>query len=88
MQHWLEAIQFDLIGNDQDNTLRGNSGDNNIDGRDGIDTFVLCNSQDSYTIESEQEQLIINGLDGTDTLSDIEKVHFADRLVSIEELDN
>ena len=78
----------DLIGNDQDNTLRGNSGDNHIDGRDGIDTFVLCNSQDSYSIEFEQEQLIINGVDGRNTLSDIEEVHFADGLVRIEELAN
>ena len=75
-----------LTGNSKDNVLRGNSGDNNLDGGEGQDTAVYCDALEDHTISREGTTLVISGPSGTDRLSDIEWVHFADGLVTAADL--
>jgi hypothetical protein len=75
-----------LLGNDQDNSLRGNQADNSIDGKSGDDTFILCANRADYEINIG-DSITISGPEGTDTLVDIESIHFADGKLSVGELD-
>jgi len=70
-----------IIGNDEDNTLRGNSADNVLDGSVGTNTVVYCNPESSYTITVDGTGFIVSGTDGTDTLRNIDTIHFSDTLV-------
>ena len=71
-----------LQGNAWDNTLRGNSADNTLDGADGEDTAVYCQTRADYTFSRNGDNLEVSGEAGTDTLIDIEWIHFADGRVS------
>ncbi|WP_421845272.1 hypothetical protein [Mycobacterium sp.] len=67
-----------LIGNDLDNTLRGNQSDNQLDGAGGTDVAIYCHAADLYAVTRDGADVIVTGPDGTDTLSNIERVHFLD----------
>lgn len=67
-----------LTGNNLDNTLRGNAGDNVLDGNDGDDTVIYCNESAAYSMTSAADWITVSGPDGTDTLRNIEMLHFAD----------
>lgn len=76
-----------LIGNEQDNTLRGNVGDNQLFGGTGQDTVVYCHPLSSYELAWEEDILIVKGqLDGVDRLESIEWIHFADGLIKAADL--
>ncbi|MEM6991599.1 MAG: hypothetical protein AAF721_13925 [Myxococcota bacterium] len=75
----------DLIGNDEDNTLRGNQGDNEIEGGLGEDTVVYCRVRSEYTMESAAGELTVTGPDGSDVLRGIERIHFADEIVTVDD---
>ena len=75
-----------LFGNQQDNHLRGNTADNIIDGGDGEDSMIYCLPYSSYSITVDGGYLLISGPDGSDSLSNIEWLHFADGLLSVESL--
>lgn len=72
-----------LQGNDLDNTLRGNSSDNTLDGGAGTDTAIYCKKQAEYTISTEGDVTTVTGPDGTDTLTGVEKIAFADTVVDL-----
>ena len=71
-----------VVGNDDDNVLRGNAGDNALDGGDGTDVAVFSGPRDGYELSRQDGVLIVRDLtasrDGTDTLVDIEVLRFAD----------
>lgn len=73
-----------LVGNDLDNTLRGNSADNTLDGGAGNDTVIYCSNASEYTVTSDSSdgttKVTVSGPDGTDTLLNIEQIHFADEI--------
>jgi hypothetical protein len=74
-----------IIANDQDNTLRGNGADNLLDGSSGEDTVVYCNPASDYTVTGEGAEYTVTGPDGTDTLLNIERIHFSDGLLKTSE---
>lgn len=75
-----------IVGNAQDNTLRGNAGNNALDGGDGDDLVVYCEAQSAYAFEAVDGGVQVSGPDGTDTLRNVERVHFADGVVEVDAL--
>jgi len=72
----------DLIyGNDASNALDGRGGADTIIGGLGVDTAKFSDSRSAYLISSTTGTRTVTGPDGTDTLSSIERLQFADALV-------
>ncbi len=70
-----------LLGTN-DNSVTVNELDNNITGNAGVNTVIFSGKSSEYKITTNQNQTIvtdtISGRDGTNTLTDIEKLQFAD----------
>ncbi|MGI9212067.1 MAG: Calx-beta domain-containing protein, partial [Methylococcaceae bacterium] len=82
-----EAGDDTLTGNAGDDTLEGGAGDDEIDGGLGDDQVVYTGNQSDYQItldEDGQTWVIanINGDEGTDRLSHIETLRFADGVIT------
>lgn len=76
-----------LTGNAQANRLQGLSGNDTLTGGAGTDTAVYTSTATSYQLGFGTGELTLqdrSGTDGTDTLSNIELLQFADRLVHVE----
>ncbi|MGI9213065.1 MAG: Ig-like domain-containing protein, partial [Methylococcaceae bacterium] len=75
-----------LIGNGGDDTLTGGAGDDEIDGGEGDDTVSYQGNRDDYSVflDTDSQTWIVediesgNGDEGTDRLSNIETIQFAD----------
>lgn len=65
-----------LTGNALDNTLTGSGGNDTLDGGAGLDVAIFDGNRASYTIGAGGTG--VSGPDGTDTLSNIERLQFAD----------
>jgi len=87
-----------LIGDSGDNVLKGGSGTDSIDGGAGNDTIsggadidmaIFSGVRSSYTITTQDGVLKVKdnlGTDGTDTLTNIEKLQFADATWDVTDL--
>ena len=75
-----------IQGNGHDNLLRGNPGDNTLDGGDGFDAVIYCHARDAYVFQPDGQTLIVQGPDGSDTLINIEAIHFADGMVDVDSI--
>ena len=64
-----------LAGND---ILIGLAGNDSLDGGTGLDTAVYSNHRSGYTVTKPPGGLGVTGPEGADTLSGIERLHFAD----------
>ena len=73
-----------VVGNDLDNTFVSNAGSNDLVGGAGEDTVVYCSARADFEVAREGEVLRVSG-HGTDTLQDIEVLHFLDGAVSAED---
>ena len=70
-----------LIGNAADNRIKGNGGNDTIDGGGGTNTAVFNGNYADYTISSVGGTTTVQattGTDGTDTLTNIRYLEFAD----------
>jgi Ca2+-binding RTX toxin-like protein len=76
-----------LQGGSGDDTLSGGSGDDTIDGGGGTDTFLLSGPKSHYTITpvGPGAYTVTDnvGTDGTDQISNIEKIQFSDGVLSL-----
>jgi len=73
-----------LIGDAKDNTLEGGSGDDILDGGAGVDTAVYWANSSNYTWSlNANGTWTVKGLEGTDTLLNIEKLQFSDKTVTL-----
>eukprot|EP01030_Chromulinospumella_sphaerica_P002444 gene2444-2394_t len=76
-----------LTGNAGSNVLLGGRGDDSIDGGAGVDTAVFSGNVADYTISTSAAGITTVkanvGADGTDTLTRIESMAFADKTVSL-----
>lgn len=75
-------------GNALNNVLTGNSSNNVIDGGAGFDTAVFSGQYSQYHVTDNNGQVTIadtvSNRDGTDTLSNIERVQFADKTIGLD----
>lgn len=65
-------------------TLNGGAGNDTLDGGSGIDTAIYSNSRENYSISGTASGISISGTDGNDTLSNIERLQFADKKLAID----
>ena len=77
-----------ITGNDADNILRGNGGNDTIDGGAGTaDVAVFSRDFSNYTITESGGTVTVAhndlGADGTDTLTNIEFIDFADKRYTV-----
>lgn len=75
-----------ITGNSADNELTGGAGNDTLDGGDGIDTAIYSAAQSEYQLVNSGGNLVISGIDGTDTLSNIEKLSFNGTVVEVSSL--
>ena len=73
-----------ITGNKYKNNIQGNAGNDMIDGGDNFDLAIYSGDFSDYTLTINNKKVIIkdnrsSANDGTDTLSNIEKLSFADK---------
>ncbi|MGI9213570.1 MAG: calcium-binding protein, partial [Methylococcaceae bacterium] len=76
-----------LLGNGGDDTLKGGAGDDEIDGGEGDDLAVYTGNQGDYqiTLDEDGQTWVIDGDEGTDRLTRIETLRFADGDIALAE---
>ncbi len=70
-----------MRGNSGNNVLRGNGGDDVIDGGLGTDTVVFSGNRSAYTIAWNGQVATVTGPDGTDIITNVEFLQFADQTI-------
>ncbi|MBK9572636.1 MAG: calcium-binding protein [Rhodoferax sp.] len=81
------ALDNVLLGNEGHNSFTGAGGNDNIDGGAGADTAVYSGKRAEFTVSKTSTGLSVvdsRGSDGTDTLTNIERLQFADARVAID----
>jgi len=76
-----------LVGTVAKDVLTGKGGDDTINGRDGIDTVVCAGNRSNYTLTRGASSYTVTdktGADGTDALTNIERVKFTDGLLALD----
>jgi Ca2+-binding RTX toxin-like protein len=76
-----------IIGNAANSLLRGNAGNDTIDGGSGADAAVWGGSARQFTLAFAGAGVVVGdttGAEGTDTLVNVERLHFADKTVIVE----
>lgn len=76
-----------LVGNDADNVFAGGGGNDTIDGGAGIDTALYAGPSSRYAITQDGATFTVRdltGRDGTDTLVNVERLQFADKVVVLD----
>ncbi|MFC5343983.1 DUF4214 domain-containing protein [Brevundimonas staleyi] len=71
-----------IYGNSADNILTGGAGNDRIDGGLGADTVVFSGNRSAYTITWNGYLGTVVGPDGTDTISNVEFLQFADQRIA------
>jgi hypothetical protein len=71
-----------LNGGDGNDTLVGLGGKDTIDGGSGLDTAVFQGAFQAYTIVQTADGLTVSGPDGTDTLVNVERLEFANGVIT------
>ena len=71
-----------IRGNSGNNSLRGNGGNDQIDGGLGTDTVVFSGNRSQYTITWNGQIGTVVGPDGTDTITNVEWLQFADTSIA------
>ncbi len=73
-----------LNGGAGDDTINGGGENDVIDGGDGTDTAVYSGIRAAYTITTTNGVTTISGLEGTDTLRNVERIQFQDQVVVLQ----
>ena len=71
-----------LFGSSGDNVLTGGAGNDRIDGGLGTDTVVFSGNRSAYTITWNGQTANVVGPDGTDVISNVEFLRFADHTIA------
>lgn len=77
------ALDDHIFGGAGDDRINGGAGDDAIDGGDGIDTAAFSASRAQYTISTVGGVTTVTGPDGTDTLTNVEQLLFAEGLFDV-----
>jgi len=76
-----------LIGNKVNNTFTGNGGNDTIDGGLGLDLANYTGAHGNYTITASGSVALVkatSGTEGSDTLFNIERLHFSDENIALD----
>jgi len=73
-----------LQGGAGNDTLEGLGGSDVLDGGSGVDTAVYAGKRADFTIARSGSSFLISGASGKDTLTNVERVHFADADVALD----
>ena len=74
-----------LTGNALANVLDGGTGNDTLDGGSGVDTAIFSGLSASYSVTKTSTGYTVNdnvGSDGTDTLTNIERLQFIDKTIA------
>ncbi|MCP4047390.1 MAG: hypothetical protein GY732_15545, partial [Gammaproteobacteria bacterium] len=78
-----------IIGSAADDEIHGGAGSDRLYGGEGDDIAVFTNNSTSYSLRKNSNGSITvedkTGSDGTDTVSDVETLRFADKDISVQE---
>jgi hypothetical protein len=72
-----------LIGSAFDDTLAGDAGNNTLHGGAGNDTALFTGNLGSYTVQDFGSKVLVSGPDGTDTLTGVEHLQFANATLNV-----
>ena len=72
-----------LYGLDGNDTLTGGLGNDTLDGGTGVDTAVFTGNYSAYTVTRTSDTALTVVGEGTDKLTNIERLQFADRTITI-----
>jgi Ca2+-binding RTX toxin-like protein len=72
-----------LNGGDGNDTLWGGAGNDVLDGGAGYNTAKFSGNRADYTIQNTADGIVVAGLDGTDTLKNIQVLVFADQAIGL-----
>ena len=84
---WGSPLSEPILGSNDGDILKGLAGDDTLDGGVGFDTGLWDSVVTNYELNSTNSGWKVidkTGADGTDTLTNIEKLQFSDRTVIIE----
>lgn len=74
-----------LIGNVANNTFTGGGGDDTVNGGGGVDAAVYTGARAGHTVTVAATQTTVSGgADGTDTLTNVERLQFSDTNVALD----
>jgi hypothetical protein len=73
-----------LRGDNGKDTLFGDLGDDILNGGNGVDTALFSGNRSQYVVTVTESGYIVTGLEGTDTLIDIERIQFADTNLALD----
>jgi hypothetical protein len=87
-QLWGSSLADSLNGGTGNDTLRGAGGDDRLEGASGTDTAWFTGASPQYDIVPAGTGVVrvvdkVGGRDGTDTVSGVEVLRFADRLIGL-----
>lgn len=71
-----------IRGNSANNRITGNGGNDVIDGGLGVDTVVFSGNRSQYTVTWNGQVGTVVGPDGTDTITNVEFLQFADQTIA------
>lgn len=72
-----------LDGGADNDILNGGADNDTLNGGDGVDTAVFAGDRSAYTISTSAGVTTVAGPDGTDTLTNVERLQFANGLFDI-----
>jgi Domain of unknown function (DUF4214)/RTX calcium-binding nonapeptide repeat (4 copies) len=73
-----------ISGNSYNNKLNGFGGNDVIDGKGGIDTAFYSGFRSQYQITKSAINTTVNGINGFDTLYNVERLKFLDKTVALD----
>ncbi|WP_420473118.1 DUF4214 domain-containing protein [Noviherbaspirillum sp. ST9] len=77
-----------LIGNSFNNALRGYAGNDQIDGGAGTDTVYVPGTAANNKVVRSGATITVTGSDGTDTLVNVERLRFDDKVIAFDTAGN
>ena len=73
-----------IIGNALRSPIAGGGGNDTIDGGDGLDYGVFSVARASATVTRQGNNIIVQSSEGTDVLTNIERLAFSDQIVAFD----
>jgi len=74
-----------LDGGDGNDILNGGDGNDVLDGGEGVDTAIFSGNHAAYQINATVANTSVTGLEGSDVLTDVERLQFDDKKIAIGE---